>query len=179
MKHIAHCEGLGTCGFSQHEFPYLENVDSIMYMYTLDPNQSLMSKCSFCCTFCFSFPLREILHAWFIYFHLYELMLLFSCQVVFNSLLPPGLQHASLSFTISQSLFKLMSIELVMMPSNHLILCHQLLLLPSIFPTSRVLSNEYLGLIFFRVDWFDLLAIQGTLKSHLQHHSLKASLLQN
>ena len=174
MKHIAHCEGLGTCGFSQHEFPYLENVDSIMYMYTLDPNQSLMSKCSFCCTFCFSFPLREILHAWFIYFHLYELMLLFSCQVVFNSLLPHGLQHASLSFTISQSLFKLMSIELVMMPSNHLILCHQLLLLPSIFPTSRVFSNEsalcirwpkywsfsfgispsneYLGLIFFRVD---------------------------
>ena len=92
--------------------------------------------------------------------------------------------QASLSFTISQTLLKPMSIELVM-PSNHLILCHPILLLPSIFPSIRVLSNElalhirwpnywrfsfsispsnkYSGLISFRIDWFDLLAVQGTL----------------
>ena len=107
--------------------------------------------------------------------------------------------QASLSFTISQSLLKLISIEL-MMPSNHLILCHPLLLLPSVFPSIRVFSsesalciwwpkywsfsfsispsNEYSGLISFRTDWFDLLAVQETLKSLLQHHSLKASVLQ-
>ena len=106
--------------------------------------------------------------------------------------------QASLSFIISQSLLKLMSIELVM-PSNHLILCHSLLLLPSIFPSISVFSNEsalpikwpkcwsfsfsisssndYSGLISFRMDWFDLLAVQGTLKSLLQHHSSKASVL--
>ena len=107
--------------------------------------------------------------------------------------------QASLSFTISQSLLKLMSIESVM-PSSHLILCHPLLLLPSIFPSIRVFpnesalrircpkywsfsfsispSNEYPGLISFQMDWFDLLAVQGTLNSLLQHHSLKASFLQ-
>ena len=107
--------------------------------------------------------------------------------------------QASLSFIISQSLLKLMFIESVM-PSNHLILCRPLLLLPSIFPSFRVFSsesalctrwpkdlssrfsisasNEYLGLISFRIDWFDLLAVQGTLKSLLQHHSSKASVLQ-
>ena len=107
--------------------------------------------------------------------------------------------QASLSFTISQSLLKLMSIESVM-PSNHLILYHPLLLPPSIFPSVRVFSNEsvlhirwpkywsfsfnispsneYLGLISFRNDWYDLLAVQGTLKSLLQHHNLKASILQ-
>ena len=106
--------------------------------------------------------------------------------------------QVSLSFTISWSLLKLMSFEL-MMPSNHLILCHPLLLLPSIFPSIRVFSNEsalcirwpkywsfsfsispsneYLGLISFRTDWFDLLAVQGTLKSFLQHHISKASVL--
>ena len=99
----------------------------------------------------------------------------------------------------SQSLLKLMSIESVM-PSNHLILCRLLLLLPSIFPSIRVFSNgsvlhirwpkywsfnfsissfnEYSGLISFRIDWFDLLAVQGTLKSLLQHHSSKESILQ-
>ena len=102
-----------------------------------------------------------------------------------------------LSFTISQSLLKLISIESVI-PSNHLIFSHPLLLLPSIFPSIRVFSNEsvlcircrkywcfsisptseYSGLISFRIDWFDFLAIQGTLKSLLQHHSSKASLLQ-
>ena len=107
-------------------------------------------------------------------------------------------RQASLSFTVSQSLLKLTSIESVM-PSTHLILCH-LLLLPSIFPGIRVFSGEsalsimwpkywsfsfsispsnvYSGLISFRIDWFDLLAVQGTLKSLLQHHSLKASILQ-
>ena len=99
---------------------------------------------------------------------------------------------------ITLSLFKLMSIESVI-PFNHLILCHPLLLLPSIFPRNRVFSNEsglcirwpkywsfsfrispsseYSGLISFRIDWFDLLAVQGTLRSLLQHHSLKASIL--
>ena len=107
--------------------------------------------------------------------------------------------QASLSFIISWSLFKLMSIELVM-PSNHLFFCHPLLLLPSIFSSSRIFynesvlrirwpkywsfsfsitpSNEYSGLISFRMDWFDLLAVQGTLKSLLQHHSSKASTLR-
>ena len=106
--------------------------------------------------------------------------------------------QASLSITISQSLLKLMSIESVM-PSNHLIPCCPLLLLPSIFPSSRVFShesvfhirwpkywsfsfnispsNEHPGLISFRMDWFDCLAVQGTLKSLLQHHSSKASIL--
>ena len=107
--------------------------------------------------------------------------------------------QASLSFTISWSLLKLMSMESVM-PSNHLILCRPLLLLPSIFPRIKVFSNEsalciswlkywsfifsispsneYSGLISFRMDWLDLLAAQGTLKSLLQHHSSKASILQ-
>ena len=106
--------------------------------------------------------------------------------------------QASLSITNSPSLLKLMSIE-SMMPSNHLILCHPLLL-PSVFPSIRVFSsesvllirwpkhwsfsfssspsNEYSGLIAFRMDWLDLLAVQGTLKSLLQHHSSKASVLQ-
>ena len=107
-------------------------------------------------------------------------------------------RQASLSFTISQSLLKLMYLESVM-PSNHLILCWPLLLLPSIFPSIGVFSNEsvlqimwpkywsfsfnispfyeYSGLISFRMDWLDLLAVQGTLKSLLQHHSSKASVL--
>ena len=107
--------------------------------------------------------------------------------------------QASLSITNSWSLLKLMSIELVM-PSNHLNLCRPLLLLPSIFPSIRVFSdesvlcirwpkywsfsfsispsNEYSGEISFRIDWLDLLAVQGTLKSLLQHHNSKASVLQ-
>ena len=107
--------------------------------------------------------------------------------------------QVSLSITNSWSLLKLMSIELVM-PSNPLILCHPLLFLPSIFPSTRVFSNEsvlhmrgpkywsfsfsispsneYLGLISFRIDWVDLLAVHGTLKSLVQHHSSKASVLQ-
>ena len=109
----------------------------------------------------------------------------------------PEIHQASLSFMISLSLLKFISIELVM-PSNHLILCClSPSLLPSIFPSIRVFSNEpalyirwpkywsfsispsneYSGLISFRIDWFDLLAVQGTLKSFLQYHSLKASVL--
>ena len=103
--------------------------------------------------------------------------------------------QASLSITNSWSLLKFMSIE-SMMPSNHLILCHPLLLTLSIFPSIMVFSNEsvlgirywsfsfsispsneYSGLISFRTDWFDLLALQGTLKNLLQHHSSKASIL--
>ena len=106
--------------------------------------------------------------------------------------------QASLSITNSLSLLKFMSIE-SMMPSNHLILCRPLLLLPSTFPSIRVFSNEsvlhirwpkywsfgfsvspsdeYSGLISFRMDWLDLLEVQGTFKSLLQHHSSKASIL--
>ena len=108
--------------------------------------------------------------------------------------------QASLPITNFQSLLKLTPIELVM-PSNHLTLCHPLLLPPSIFPSIRVfsnesvlcvrwpkywsfsfnisLSNEYSGLISFRMDWLNLLAVQGTLKSLLQHHSSKASILRH
>ena len=124
-------------------------------------------------------------------------LLLFSLSVMSNSLWQ--VHQASLSITISQSLLKLMIFE-SMMPSNHLILCCPLLLLPSVFPSIKVFSNEsvlhirwpkywsfsfsispsndYSGRISFRMDWFDLLAVQGTLKSLLQHHSSKASILQ-
>ena len=106
-------------------------------------------------------------------------------------------RQASLSFTVSQSLLKLLSVESVV-PSNHLILCHPLLLLPSIFSSFMIFSkesvlirwakywsfgfstspsDEYSGLISFSTDWFDLLAVQGTLKSHIQHHSSKASIV--
>ena len=108
---------------------------------------------------------------------------------------PKEVHQASLSFTVSRSLFKLMSIESVM-PSNHLILCRPLLLLPSVFPSIRGFSNEsalrirwpkywsfnispfneFSGLISFRIHWFNHLAVQGTLKSLLQHYNLKASI---
>ena len=105
-----------------------------------------------------------------------------------------------MSITNSRNIFKLMSIESVM-PTNHLIFCHPLLLLPSIFPSIRIFSNEsilhikwpkywsftcsispssdYSGLISFRMNWLDLLAVQGTLKSLLQHHSSKSSILRH
>ena len=126
--------------------------------------------------------------------------LLFSCSVVSSSLRPPWTttHQASLPFTISQSLLKFMSMEAVK-PPNLLILCPPLLLLPSIFPSISVFSNESAlhmkwpkywsfsfsisptneqpGLISFRMDWLNLLAIQGTLKSLLQHYSSKASIL--
>ena len=116
-----------------------------------------------------------------------------SCPTICD---PVDACQASLAFTISWSLLKLVSIKSVM-PSKHLILCHPLLLLPSIFPTIRVFSNElalrirwlnywsfsfspsneYSGLISFRIDWFDLLAVQETLRSLLQYHSSEASIL--
>ena len=122
----------------------------------------------------------------------------FSCSAVSESATPWTAAHqASLCITNSQSLLKLMSIESVM-PSNHLILCHPLLLPPSILPSIKVFSNEsvlpirwpkywslgfsispsneYSELFSFRMDWLDLLAVQGTLKSLLQHHSSKASI---
>ena len=119
----------------------------------------------------------------------------FSLSVMSYSLRPHGLQHTRPPCP-SPTPRKLMSIESVM-PSNHLILCHPLLLLPLNFPSIRVFSkqsalrirwpkywsfsispsSEYSGLIFFKMDWLDLLAVQGTLKSLLQHHSSKASVL--
>ena len=122
------------------------------------------------------------------------MLLLFNCSVISDSVTPwTAAQQAFLSFTISQSLLKLMSTESVM-PSNHLILSCPLLLLPSGFPSIRVFSNElalhirwpkhwsfsfsisfpneYSGFISFRIDWFDILAVQGTLKNILQHYSL-------
>ena len=135
-----------------------------------------------CCDKCFSQLVQVLSH-----FRLFATPQTAACQ-------------ASLSITNSQSLLKLMSIE-SMMPSNHLILCHPLLLLPSILPSIRVFSNEsvlrirwpkywsfsfsispsneYSGLISFRSDWLDLLVVQKTLKSLLQHHSSKASILQH
>ena len=121
-----------------------------------------------------------------------------SCPTLCNSM--DAACQASLAITNSRSLLKLMSIESVM-PSNHLILCHPLLFLPSIFPNLRVFSNESVlhirwpkywsfsfninlfnehpGLISVRMDQLDLLAVQGTLKSLLQHHSSKASILRH
>ena len=132
----------------------------------------------------------------FFYIALSSVQLL-SCVRLFVTLRTAAHQ-ASLSITNSQSLPKLMSTESVM-PSNHLILCRPLLLPPSVFPSIRVFSdesvlhirwpkywsfsfsispsNEYSGLISFRIDWLDLLAFQGALKSLLQHHSSKASIL--
>ena len=124
----------------------------------------------------------------------------FSCSVMSDYVTPwTAARQASLSITNSCSLLKVMSIESVM-PSNHLILCRPLFPLPSMFPSIRVFSdesvlhirwpkywsfsfsispfNEYSGLISFRIDWLDLLAIQGTLKSLLQNHSLAASILR-
>ena len=126
----------------------------------------------------------------------------FSCSVVSESLRPHGLQHIRppCPSLTQRSLSKLMSVESVM-PSSHLILCHPCLLLPSIFPSIRVFSDEsvlrirwpkywsfslsispsddeHSGLISFRMHWLDLLAVQGTLKSFLQHHSSKASILR-
>ena len=126
-------------------------------------------------------------------------MLLFRCSVGSDSATPwTAALQGSLYFIISQILLRLIFIEMVM-PSSQLMLCCSLLFLPSIFPSIRVFSNEsafrkrrpkywsfsftispsneYSGLISFRIDWFDLLAVQGTLKSLLQHHSSKASIL--
>ena len=133
------------------------------------------------------------------YLHLVVVVQLLSRVQLFASPWTAARQ-ASLSFTLSWSLLKLMPIESVM-PSNHLIVCHPIIPLPSIFPSIRVFShesvlpirwpkywsfkfsispsNEYSGLISFRIDWFDLLAFQGTLESLFQQHSLKASILHH
>ena len=125
--------------------------------------------------------------------------LLFSCSVMFDSLRPHGLQHTRLHCPLAPSLLKFMSIESVM-PFNHLIVCHPLLLLPSIFPSIDVFSSEsalhimcseywsfsfsispsseYSGLVSFRNDQCDLLAVQGAIKSILQHQSSKTSVLR-
>ena len=123
----------------------------------------------------------------------------FSCSITFNSLWPYGLQHTRLPCpSPTQSFLKFMSMELVM-PSNHLILCLPLILLSSIFPSIRVFSsespllirwpkywsfsfhispwNEYLELISFRIDWFDLFTVQGTLKCLLQHQNSETTIL--
>ena len=137
----------------------------------------------------------DITHNWSVQFSSVQLL---SRVQLFATPWIAALQ-SSLSITNSRSLLKLMSIESVM-PSNHLILCHPLLLPPSIFPSIRVFTNEsvlcirwpkywsfsfnispsskHWGLISFRMDWLDLLAVQGTLKSLLQHHSSKASILR-
>ena len=141
----------------------------------------------------FSIPSPAATIVWFVT----RLLFFFSHSVMSNSVIPwtAGCQ-AYLSFIISQSLLKLMSIESVI-PSNHLILCHPLFLLFSIYLSIRIFSNEsalgirwpkdwrfsinpfneYSGLISFRIDWFDLLAIQVTLKSLPQHHNSKASIM--
>ena len=146
-----------------------------------------------------SFFLVFILVRWWDALGLWVSSVQFSCSVLSNSLQPHGLQHARPPCPSPiLSLLKLTSIESVT-PSNHLILCHPLLLPPSVFPSIRVFSNEsvlhirwpkywsfsfsispsneYSELISFRMDWLDLLAVQGTLKSLLQHHSSKASIL--
>ena len=126
--------------------------------------------------------------------------MLFSRSVVSDSLQPHGLQHAGLPCPSPSPGDCSNSCPLSLMPSSHLILCHPLLLPPSVFPSDGVFSsesalcirwrkdcsfsfsispsNEYSGLISFRTDWFDLLAVQVTLKSLLHHHSLKASILR-
>ena len=141
---------------------------------------------------------RQILYCWVTREDPSREMLLFRCPVVSNSSQPQGGSQASLSLTVSWSLPKFMFIASVM-PSSHLILWHPLLLLPSILPSikdfpkelsvhirslkywsfgfSISLSNEYSGLISLKIDWFELLAVQWTFRSLLQHHSLKASIL--
>ena len=126
-----------------------------------------------------------------------SVLLLFRCSVVSDSLWPHGLQHARLHHLLE---FAQTHVIDLVIPSNHLILCRPLLLLPSIFPSIRVFSNEsvlhnrrpkywsfsfsispsneHSGFISFRIDWLDLLAVQGTLKSLLQHHSSKASIVR-
>ena len=138
----------------------------------------------------------QIVHKHLIFIRSLQLL---SCVLLFATTWT-ATQQASLSITNSWSLLRLMSIESVM-PSNHLILCHPFILLPSIFSSIKVFSNElvlhirwpkywsfsfsispskeYSGLISFRMDWLDLLAFQGTLKSLLQHHSSKASILRH
>ena len=165
---------------------------------------SKLGNWTYSCRFLLSDPFFLIyqsgLHTWSITHSSFQFSSVQSLSHVWLFVTPWTATHqASLSITNSQSLPKLMSIESVM-PSSHLILCRPLLLLPSIPPSIRVFSNEstlltrwpkywsfsfnispsngHPGLISLRMDWLDLLAVQGTLKSLLQHHSSKASMLQ-
>ena len=164
-----------------------------------NPCQIILTSVSYCCWHLLVVLVDIMSEIWTIWVLLYEnISSVQSLSRVRLFATPWTAEHqASLSITNSWSLLKLMPIELVI-PSNHLILCHPLLLLPSIFPSIRIfsnesalrirwpkywsfrfsisLSNEYSGLIFYRIDWFDL-AVQGTLKSLLQHHSSKISIL--
>ena len=149
------------------------------------------------------FSLLQYTHIYvcMLFVHIYKSVQFSSDAQLYLTLCEPmDARQASLSITNSQSLLKLMSIESVM-PSHHLILCCPLLLLPSIFSSTRVFSNEsvlhirwpkyssfgfnispsneYSGLISLKMDWLDLLTVQGTLKSLLQHHNSKASILQH
>ena len=163
----------------------------------LGSGEDLLSGCRLSTSACILTWLKEGENALWAGFSVSSVQLISSVWLFVTPWTTPC--QASLSITKSWSLHKLRSIESVM-PSNHLILCRPLLLLPSIFPSTRVFSNEsafhirwpkywgfsfsispsneHPGLISFRMDWLDLLAVQETLKSLLQHHSLKASILQ-
>ena len=165
--------------------PHLRTIPSLPHLGTTS-----FQRVTFACSVCF---ILEKKVQWTIFENF--CFLLFSRSIISNSLQPHEHQPPP-SFTISWSLLKPMSTESVM-PSNHLILCRPLLLLPSIFPSITVFSNksilcirwpkcwsfsispfnEYSGPISFKIDWIDLLAFQGTLKNLLQHHSSKASIL--
>ena len=165
----------------------------VKFFWKMSFGTNLIKKKVLCCTELFNFRIEDkgLWTSTKLFWGL------FSHSVVSESVTPgTATCQASLSFTISWSFLKLMSFELVM-PSNHVILFHPLLLLPSILPNIRVFSNDsplcirwpnywsfsfsiscsnkYSGMISFRIDWFDLLAVQGTLKSLLQNHSSKAS----
>ena len=163
-------------------------------------NRRLVKVAQLCPTLCdpMDYTVHEILQARILEWVQFSSVQLLSHVQLF-AISWAAVCQASLSITNSQSLLKLMSIESEM-PSNHLILCHPLLFPPSIFPSIKVFSNglalrtrwpkywifnfnispskEYSGLISFRTDWFDLLAVQGTLKRLIQHHNSKASIFR-
>ena len=186
----------------------IESILQLSAFFIVQLSHLLGQYIEIVCYIKYFFDVKPVVHSWD---KIYEVILysfsyvagigfvvvvqLLSCVQLFATLWAAACQ-ASLFFTNSQSLLKLMFIEL-MIPSNHLILCQPLLFLPSVLPSIQVFSNElalhirqpkywsfsispsneYSGLIFFRIDWFGLLAVQGTLKSLLQHHSLKVSIL--
>ena len=171
------------------------------FLFSLSSSARKLSIAGFNIKLFFKTLVTAICNIQMLFLNKFVVVVVQSLKHVWHFVTPWTAAHrASPSFTISQNLLSLMSIELVM-PSNHLVLCCHLLLLPSIFPSIRVFSNElvlhirwskywsssfsispsneYSGLISFRMDWLDLLAALGTLKSLLQHHSSKASILQH